>query len=386
MSPQKPEPVQHSFRTLSSPTFRASTVVFDTYEEFITRKSRQPDGFSYGVTGTPTHRQLEARVAKLEGAAHCVLTSSGQASLVAAVLSFVSAGDHVLISEASYGGLKTFASDWLQRLGVAVDTYPADAGADIESLIKPETRMICLESPGTITMEMADVPAITAIAKQRGILTMMDNTWASPLSYRPLLHGVDMVVEAATKFFGGHSDLLMGAVSTNDKRLYEQLREAQASMGLAVGADDCFLVLRGLETYELRYKTQSRSALRVARWLEQHEAVEQVLFAPLESDAGHELWKRDFSGSGCLLSFVMRPAPKEALSALFSALRVFSIGASWGGTHSLIAFYPAELQRARRRAPTREPVIRISVGLEDVDSLISDLDRAFASYQAISAR
>ncbi|WP_416269264.1 PLP-dependent aspartate aminotransferase family protein (plasmid) [Burkholderia cepacia] len=373
---------KHPFNSLSPATYRASTIVFDKIEDFVTRKSRQPDGYSYGTTGTPTHRHLEARIAKLSSADHCVLAPSGQAALVAAVLTFARAGDHVLLSEAAYGGLKSFASEWMHRLGIVVESYPADASAaDIEPLIRPSTTMICLESPGSITMEMADVPAIAVVAKARGILTMMDNTWASPLAYKPLLHGVDLVVEAASKFFSGHSDLLMGSTCTNSFHLYEQLREAQATMGLAVGSDDCFLALRGLETYELRYREQSQNALQVARWLEAHPAVDQVLFPPLESDPGHAIWKRDFKGCGCLLSFVLKPASQKAFAALFESLNVFSIGASWGGTHSLIAFYPAELQRARRKSPTDGPVLRISVGLEPLDKLIEDLGVALSVFQ-----
>jgi cysteine-S-conjugate beta-lyase len=382
-NPEATHPHQ-PFKSLSPGVFRASTIVFDSYEDFVGRKSRQPDGFSYGLTGTPTNRELEARIAELEGARHCVVVSSGQGGLIASVLPFVKAGDHVLISDASYGGLKAFAHDWLARLGVEIGVYPADIGARIEEWVRPNTRMICIESPGTISMEMPDVPAIVKVARARSILTMMDNTWASPLGFRPLDHGVDLSVEAATKFFGGHSDLLMGAISTNDFQLYEQLREAQATIGLAASADDCFLVLRGLETFRLRFEQQAKNTLRVARWLEAHPAVDRVLFAPLESHPGHAVWKRDFSASGCLFSFELKPAPEQAIAALFNSLRVFSIGASWGGTHSLIAFYPASIQRARKFPPTDRPIVRVSIGLEDIDALIADLEQGLAQYVAIA--
>lgn len=376
---------QQPFKSLSPGVFRASTIVFDSYEDFVGRKSRQPDGYSYGVTGTPTNRELEGRIAALEGAAHCVVTPSGQAALVASVLPFVRAGDHVLISDAAYGGLKAFAHEWLMRLSVEVGVYPADVGAEIASYVKPNTRMICLESPGTITMEMPDVPAVVAVARQHGILTMMDNTWASPLAFKPIEHGVDLSVEAATKFFGGHSDLLMGSISTSSTPLYEQLREAQATIGLAVSADDCFLALRGLETFRLRFDVQSASTMKVVTWLQAHPMVADMLFAPLESHPGHAIWKRDFRGSGCLFSFVLKPGPEAALSAFFNALKVFSIGASWGGTHSLIAFYPASLQKGRKFATTDQPVIRISVGLEDPAQLIADLDVGLAQYASVIA-
>ncbi|WP_353189748.1 cystathionine beta-lyase [Pandoraea pnomenusa] len=372
----------HDFQSLSPAVFRASTIVFDSYAEFVARKSRQPDGFSYGVTGTPTHRELEQKIALLEGANHCVVVPSGQAALVSAVMPFVVAGDHVLMSDACYGGLKAFASDVLGRLGVHVDYYPADIGSEIDAYILPTTRMICLESPATISMEIPDVPAIAALARQRGILTMMDNTWASPLGFRPIEHGVDMSVEAATKFFGGHSDLLMGSVSTNDFSLYGRLRETQAVMGYAVSSDDCFLVLRGLETFALRFAQQGRSALEVASWLSQHPVVEQVLFAALPGDPGHERWKRDFTANGCLFSFILKPAQEDAVAAFFNSLTCFSIGASWGGTHSLIAFYPADIQASRRYPMTEQPIFRISIGLEDTQRLIDDLAHGLSQYAA----
>ncbi|WP_144140936.1 cystathionine beta-lyase [Paraburkholderia sp. BCC1884] len=370
------------FRSLSPGVFRASTIVFDSYEDFIGRKARQPDGYSYGLNGTPTNRELEARIAELEGAAHCVVVSSGQAALVASVLPFVKGGDHLLISDACYGGLKAFAHEWLARLGVEIGVYPADVGADIANVVKANTRMICIESPGTISMEMPDVPAIIEVARSHGILTMMDNTWASPLAFRPIERGIDLSVQAATKFIGGHSDLLMGMVSTSNFKLYEQLREAQATIGLAASADDCFLALRGLQTFRLRFAEQEKNTLEVAHWLEEHPVVDSVLFAPLESHSGHAVWKRDFEGSGCLLSFVLRPGPEEALAAFFNSLRTFSIGASWGGTHSLIAFYPASIQRARKFPPTDQPIIRISIGLESVEQLIDDLDQGLSQYSA----
>ncbi|WP_109481319.1 cystathionine beta-lyase [Paraburkholderia sp. C35] len=382
MEKSVPAHLAQPFRSLSPGVFRASTIVFDSYEDFVGRKSRQPDGYSYGLTGTPTNRELETRIADLEGARHCVVVSSGQAALIASVLPFVKAGDHVLISDASYGGLKAFAHDWLARLGVQIGVYPADIGSQIVEWVQPNTRMICIESPGTISMEMPDVRAIVAVARARKILTMMDNTWASPLAFRPLEHGIDMSVEAATKFFGGHSDLLMGAVSTNDFALYEQLREAQATIGLAASADDCFLALRGLETFRLRFEQQSRDTLQVAHWLERHPGVDRVLFAPLESHPGHAIWKRDFSGSGCLFSFILKPGPEDAIAALFNSLKTFSIGASWGGTRSLIAFYPASIQRARKFPPTDQAIIRVSIGLEDVESLIADLDHGLTQYAA----
>ncbi|MCU1726017.1 PLP-dependent aspartate aminotransferase family protein [Pseudomonas sp. 7P_10.2_Bac1] len=369
------------YASLSPAVWRGSTVVFDTFEDFMARKSRQPDGYSYGLTGTPTSRLLERRIADLEGARHAVVVPSGASALMTTLMAFVRGGDHLLISESCYGAVKTFAQQWLAKMGVQVEFYPPTLDAGIAGLIRPNTRMICMEAPGTITMEMQDVGAITAIARRHGVLTMMDNTWASPLFFKPLEHGVDFVIEAATKFFGGHSDLLMGSIALNDAEQYAVLRETQSILGQSTSPDDCFLVHRGLETLELRVREQGRKALHIARWLEDQEMVSQVLFPALESNPGHRIWRDNFTGNGCLLSMVLQPAVDErAFGAFFNALRHFPIGASWGGTHSLVAYYPAAQQQARRFSPTQQPIVRLSIGLEDQAMLQNDLLQALDAY------
>lgn len=370
------------FASLSPAVQRASTVVFDSLDAFVNRKHRQPDGFSYGVTGTPTARLLEDRIAALEGGRHCVITPSGAAALMTVVMGFVRGGDHLLLSAACYGALKTFGEKWLAHMGVDVELYDPSIGAGIEALIRPATRMICIEAPGTVTMEMADVPAIAAAARRHGVLTMMDNTWASPLGFQPLAHGVDFSVEAATKFFGGHSDVLMGSISMNDADHYAVLRETQSILGQQVSPDDCFLVLRGLETLALRLRAQSDATLRVAEWLQSQPQVECLLYPPLPSDPGHALWQRDFRTNGCLFSMVLAPAPEAAFNGFFDSLRHFAIGASWGGVHSLAAYYPAGLQAGRAFPATDRPIVRLSIGLEEVDTLKDDLRGALAAYQA----
>lgn len=379
-SPDKPSPAGRAYASLSPAVWRGSTVVFDTLDDFAARKHRQPDGYSYGVTGTPTARLLEDRIAALENGTHCVITPSGAAALMTTVLAYVRAGDHLLLSAACYGSLSALADKWLASLGVDVEYYAPAIGADIEKQIRPNTRMICLESPGSLTMEMCDVPAIAAIARERGVLTMMDNTWASPLGFRPLDHGVDFSVEAATKFFSGHSDVLMGSIATNDAGHYAVLRDAQSTLGQQVSPEDCFLVLRGLETLALRVNAQGESTLRIAAWLAQQPLVEKVWYPPLPSDSGHWLWKRDYRSPGCLFSLQLVPAPEQAYRAFFDALKHFSIGASWGGVHSLAAFYPAELQCARLYPATDQPLVRLSIGLEDCGALQNDLQNALAAY------
>lgn len=371
---------QENFNSLSPAVFRASTVVFDSLEDFVDRKKRQPDGYSYGITGTPTARRLEHAIARLEGGSHCVVTPSGQAALCAAVMGFVRGGDHLLISAACYGALKTFAEEWLSRFGVDVELFAPDIGGEIVTLFKPNTRLICLEAPGTVTMEMPDIPAIVAVARQHAILTMMDNTWASPLAFRPLDAGVDLCIEAATKFFGGHSDLLLGAISMNEHAHYEVLRQTQSTMGLQASPEDCFLVLRGLETLNVRYAAQSRSALELASWLQEQASVDRVLFPALADDPGHAIWKRDFDPGGCLFSLILQPASDAAYSAFFAALKQFAIGASWGGVHSLAAFYPASMQTSRLFPLTDQPIVRLSIGLEAVQALKDDLSAALAAF------
>jgi len=381
-APDEPAAPGRAYASLSPAVWRGSTVVFDSLDDFVSRRHRQPDGFSYGVTGTPTARLLEDRIAALEHGRHCVIAPSGAAALMMVAMAYVRTGDHLLLSAASYGALVALAEKWLAGMGVDIEYYAPTIGADIEALIRPNTRLICLEAPGTVTMEMADVPAIAAVARRRGILTMMDNTWASPLGFRPLDHGVDFSVEAVTKFFSGHSDVLMGSISMNDPDHYTVLRDVQSTFGQQVSPDDCFLVLRGLETYALRLAAQGESTLRLASWLAAQPLVERVWYPPLASDPGHALWQRDHHAKGCLFSLQLAPAGESAYRGFFDTLEHFAIGASWGGVHSLAAFYPAELQAGRRYAATDQPLVRLSVGLEDVELLQADLERALAAYGA----
>jgi len=368
------------FNSLVPAVWRASTVVFGDAGQFARRKENLYDGYTYGTTGTPTSRELEARIASLEGGRHCVVVPSGQAALCVVLMALVRAGDHVLVPDSAYGPLKTFVREWLQGWGVEVGFYPPGLDAEVASLFKPATRVVMMESPGSVTMDMQDVPAIAAAVRAHGAVSVADNTWATPLGFRPLSHGVDIVVEAASKQFGGHSDVLLGAITTSERSLYEKLRRAQSVIGLPVSPDDCFLVLRGLETLQVRVQAQARSALEVAAWAAQQPEVTEVFFPPLPGARGHALWKRDFQASGCVLSLALAPAvPEHAIHAFFDALQQFSIGASWGSVHSLAGFYPAAEQAARLYPATQACVVRLSIGLDDVQALIADLDRGFAA-------
>ena len=373
------------FRSLSPAVWRASTVLFDTVEEFISRKERLFDGYTYGVTGTPTTRALEERIAGLEGARHCIVAPSGQAALCMVALALLGAGDHVLIADSAYSPLRAFAQGYLQRFGIETETFDPAAGADIAARLKPNTRLIFLESPGSITMEMQDIPAIVEVARAAGVLTVLDNSWASPLGFRGVPAGVDLVVEAASKLFGGHSDLLLGSIATDSRELYEKLRTTQSVMGQAVSADDCFLTLRGLDTFELRYRHQCASALALASRLADHPGLASVLFPPRPGDSGHDRWAATFQGGGCVLSFVPKLQSAAQISRFFSSLEVFLIGASWGGVHSLAAFYPATEQARRHFCAVGGGIVRLSVGVEAVDRLVADLEQALAAAMTTPA-
>ena len=366
-------PADAAFASLVPPVWRASTVVFDSLDDFVHRRTRLPDGFSYGTTGTPTQRALEARIAELDGAAHGIVFPSGQAAICGVLLALLQKGDHLLMTDAAYGLAKSFAVERLQALGIEVEFYAPRIGAGIERLVRPNTRLIWLESPGTVTMEVEDVPAITAVARARGVLTAIDNTWASPLGFAALAHGVDLCIHACTKYMGGHSDVLMGSVTTQDESLYRSLRGLQSLMGLAVSPEDCFLVARGLDTMQVRMERQAASARLIAGQLAAHRLVRRMLFPALPGAPDHALWARDFAQPGCVMSLQLVDCPYDAYRALFAGLKRFAIGASWGGVRSIAAFYPAEELARRNFCDVEGPVIRLSIGLDDPQALRDEL-------------
>ena len=364
------------FRSLSPAVWRASTILFDNVTDFTQRKERLYDGYTYGVTGTPTTRALEAAIAQLEEAQYCVVSPSGQSALCQVGMALLGAGDHVLIADSAYGPLRTFAQDYLQRFGVQCETYDPCAGADIAERMRPNTKLIFMESPGSITMEMQDIPAIVKAAQAAGVTTVLDNSWASPLGFKGVPAGVDVVVEAASKLIGGHGDLLLGSIATNSRALYEKLRATQSVMGLAVSPDDCFLALRGLDTLALRYAHQTETALFIADQLRAHAEVATVLFPPSAQDRQHARWSATFQGGGCVLSFVPLWQSDEQANRFFDALKVFQIGASWGSVHNLAAYYPAAEQAKRTYCTVREGIVRLSIGVDAKEKLLADIQQA----------
>jgi cysteine-S-conjugate beta-lyase len=367
----------HGF--VNPPVYHASTVLYPNAEDFLAHRAR----YQYGRRGTPTTEALELALQELEGpqCAGVSLLPSGLAAISAALLSVVRAGDHVLVTDSAYGPTRNFCGQILSRLGVTTSYYDPGIGAGIAALLQPNTRAVYLESPGSLSFEMQDVAAIAKAAHAKGALVLMDNTWATPLYFRPLDHGVDLVIQAGTKYIGGHSDIMLGTVSANAGTVAE-LKNTVRLTGLCEGPDDVYLGLRGLRTLGIRLDRHYQSGLAVARWLEGRPEVLRMLHPALPSHPGHALWKRDFTGASGLFSMVLKPVPKKAYHAFVNTLELFGIGASWGGYESLaIPFDCTPLRTATRWEPGG-PTVRFHIGLEAVEDLTADLERGFAALAA----
>nr|WP_268920634.1 cystathionine beta-lyase [Sandarakinorhabdus rubra] len=372
----------HAHDMVNPPVARASTILFESLAD-LDAALKDPDaGLYYGRRGTQTHWALEDALTQLEpGAAGTKLFPSGVAAIAASLIACLDAGDELLVSDSAYEPTRTLADNLLGRLGITTRYYDPCCGDAIADAISEKTRAILLESPGSLSFEVQDLPAITAIARARGITTVIDNTWATPLRLQPLALGVDISVQALTKYVAGHSDLLMGS-ATATPAMWPKLKAAFYRLGHHVSADDCALVLRGLRTLNLRLDRHEQSALAIARWLETHEAVDRVWHPALPSHPQHALFSRDFAGATGLFAFVLKQGSRPHTAALIDELRHFGIGFSWGGFESLVL--PVELDRIRTATTTSlpGPIIRLSIGLEEVDDLIADLDAGLARYQA----
>lgn len=364
---------------VNTPIFRGSTVLSPTAEQFLNHSGR----YTYGRRGTPTTSALSEALKKLEGGAGVVLTPSGLSAITTAFLSVVKSGDHILVTDSAYGPTRKFCNDILAALGVETTYYDPAIGAGIAALMKPNTRVIFLEAPGSLTFEMQDVPAITAVAKKHGAVTIMDNTWATPLYFKPHAHGVDLSLEAGTKYLGGHADVNLGWVSATEQ-YWPKLYDTHGSLGLCPGPEDVFLSLRGLRTLAIRLAHHMEAGLKVARWLAARPEVLRVQHPALESDPGHAIWKRDFQGACGLFAVILKPCPAKAVAAFVEELELFGIGASWGGYESLaIPFDVTKFRTATKWNPGGLGV-RIHIGLEDLNDLIADLERGFAALKAAS--
>ncbi len=333
--------------------------------------------YTYGLYGTPTVLELGLRIADLEGARHSFVVPGGQAALVLVYLAFCTAGSHVLVPESAYGPNKELGPGLLQGLGISVETYPPMIGGDLAHLIRPETRLVWCESPGSITMEVQDVPAIVAAARAHGVPVALDNTYAAGILFDAFAAGVDVSVQALTKYVGGHSDLLLGTVSVRDEATYERVGSVNRLLGLAVSPDDCALALRGLETLAVRLDALERSTLIIAQWLKERPEVALVLHPAFPDCPGHEIWRNQFTGSASVFSIVFAEDwHARRVAGFVDALRLFRIGYSWGGTTSLVMAYPEDGSNSRSYGAR---LVRLNIGLEQTQDLIDDLKQALAS-------
>jgi cystathionine beta-lyase len=367
----------HGF--VNPPVYHASTVLYRSAADYVAHRSR----YQYGRRGTPTTEALELALQELEGpqCAGVALLPSGLAAISAALLSVLHAGDHVLVTDSAYGPTRTFCDQVLTRFGVTTTYYDPLVGADIAALMQENTRAVYLESPGSLSFEMQDIDAIAAVAHARDALVLMDNTWASPIYFRPLDHGADLVVQAGTKYIGGHSDVMLGTVSANAKTV----KDVKAMVGLngwCVGPDDVYLGMRGLRTLAVRLDRHYESGLAVARWLEQRREIMRLLHPGMPGHPGHALWKRDFTGASGLFSVVLKPVPQKAVYAFLDTLELFGIGPSWGGYESLATPFNCAPARTATRWEPGGPTVRFHIGLEAVEDLIADLERGFAALAA----
>jgi cysteine-S-conjugate beta-lyase len=362
---------------VNTPVFRATTMLFPTVE--ILEKSRRGEyeGIGYGLHGLPTVTDLQDTVAAIEGAHAALAVPSGLTATTLPLLALTSAGDHILVTDAVYGPTRRFCNNHLARLGVETTYYDPQLGSAIEREIRPNTRIVFTESPGSLTFSMQDIPAIAEVAHRRGALVITDNSWATPFGFRSFDHGVDVSVHAATKYIGGHSDVLMGLILGNEAT-FPALHRIWTDMGVTASPDDCFLALRGLRTLPLRLARHLESAIEIAQWLQARREVREVIYPVLPGSRGHELWKRDFTSGSGLFAVVLQPVARARVDAMLDGLKLFGMGWSWGGFESLIIpTYPELAQTATKWDPGG-PCLRLAIGLEDPGDLIADLSEGFA--------
>ena len=368
---------------INPPVVRASTMLFETMEEMrFATKNRANGEMFYGRRGGPTHFAFQAAIAELEGGVGTALYPSGSAAISGALLSFLKSGDHLLMVDNAYEPTRALCDNLLAGFGITTTYYDPLIGAGIESLIQENTKVIFVESPGSITMEIQDVPTISKIAHEHDIIVMLDNTWASPINSRPFEMGVDISIQAATKYIVGHSDVMMGTATSNEKH-WEQLRENSYLMGQCTSPDDVYLASRGLRTLGVRMAQHEQNALKVANWLASRPEVDHLRHPAFETCPGHEFFKRDFSASNGLFSFVLKEGNLKSVTALVENMKLFKMGFSWGGYESLIlGVFGIDKLRTATSWDSKKPLIRLHIGLENVDDLIADLEAGFERFNA----
>jgi cysteine-S-conjugate beta-lyase len=355
--------------------YHASTVLFPTMQSLT---DRTPE-YTYGRKGTPTSRAIETAIAQLEGGYDCKICPSGLAAITAALLSFLKSGDHLLMVDTAYWPARHLCDTMLKGLGIETTYYDPLIGKGIAALIKPNTKVVYCESPGSQTMEVQDVPAIAEAAHAAGAIAMIDNTWGAGHFFKAFAHGCDVSIQAATKYIVGHSDAMLGSVVCNEKT-WPQFKDMYETMGLFAGPDDMYLALRGLRTLDVRLERHQKNATAVAEWLRGRDEVETVLYPALSNAPGHEMWKRDFTGASGLFSIVFKPKPETALAAMLDHMQLFSMGFSWGGFESLVV--PFKPHRTASNWTSEGTCLRLHVGLEDPKDLIADLEAGFVRMAA----
>lgn len=352
---------------------RASTVLVESASKLF-----EPGGWTYGRHGTATHEALKQVLREIEGADHCTIVPSGLLACTIPFMAFAQSGGHVLVGDNVYGPTRRWCDRTMRRWGCETEYFDPAIGAGIERLIRPSTRMIFAESPGSMTFEILDAPAVSKVARAHNVVTVMDNTWSGGVFYRPLDLGFDVSVQANTKYVSGGADILNGSIICNDEKLAARVHETISDLGLNVSADDAYAVLRGARSLALRMDRHQASALEIARWLKTHPAVLRVLHPALEDDPGHTLWQRDFSGASGLFGVVLKPSSTKQVHAFLDALALFGLGFSYGGFESLAIHCDPQLKRTVAKPAYGGPLIRLSVGLEDPADLIADVDQALA--------
>ena len=359
---------------------RASTILSENLDGYVHRfdGDNRYDNVTYGATGTQNARALAEAVAAIENGHRTVVTGSGLGAVTMAISAVVGSGDHVLVPDSVYGPTRRFCAEVLARYGVETTFYDPAAGAGIAESIRENTRLVYTEAPGSLTFEMQDVPAIASAARERGALVAMDNTWATPIYFRPLEHGVDISIQAGTKYLAGHSDLVIGMITTATDALFRTIADQAHGFGDVASPDDCFLALRGMRSLKVRLERQSASAEKVARWLDARPEVKRVLWPALESDPGHALWKRDFEGASSLFGLATHVTDEAAIARMVNGLDLFRIGSSWGGYESLVAYNPMPIPRDVIPWTETPFLLRVHIGLEDPDDLIADLEAGLA--------
>ncbi len=370
---------QHGF--VNTPIYRGSTVLYPTTDDILNRRGR----YSYGTHGTPTTEALESAWTEVTGAAGTVLAPSGLAAVTLALTSCLKAGDHLLVTDSVYRPTRNFCNGFLRKFGVETTYYDPLVGAGIKDLLRPNTTAVLTEAPGSQSFEMQDIPAIADVVHQHGAVVIMDNTWATPLLFPPHERGVDIAIEAGTKYLSGGSDLLLGLVSANE-RCFKALRATYDAFAICPGPEDVFLALRGMRTMALRLREHEKQALDMARWLAGRPEVAQVLHPALETHPGHDIWKRDFKGSSGLFSIILKPCSDQALAAMLDGLGLFGMGFSWGGFESLVIPFDCSTYRTATQWKPSGHALRFHIGLEDLDDLKRDLDAGFARLRETDAK